>query len=249
MCASTNAETETGCDGESIRDDDRCTPAQATAARGVFAGRLRGAADAAIAPDGPDGGAPDSAIRAAMTPPGGARAQPPPASLRDLIDRPERRPMVWVHHPVSGARLFRLPAELPEHWRASGEAGAGAPAALPPLTAETVLHEIARIAFTDPLPAGRTSVPRTGTSLAVTLRDKQTALAHLGRHLGLFCGRSRTHTPHETQPDGSRPYAELSDHDLKAKSDDVIRALAGMGVEVRIAEDDARAANGDPSAA
>jgi hypothetical protein len=102
---------------------------------------------------------------------------------------------------------------------------------LPPLTAETVLHELARIAFTEPLSAGG----KAGT-LLVTLRDKQSALVHLGRYFGLFSGRTTTR----------RPYAELSDHDLKSQSDDVIHALARMGVEVRIADEDADAQGGAP---
>ena len=159
--------------------------------------------------------------------------------------------MVWVHHPVSGARLFRLPVDLPDHWLETADAGPGdradgatgpgevaasAPAELPPLTAATVLHELARIAFANPLPPGRMA----GTRLPVTLRDKQNALVHLGRHFGLFSARQPRSHPNE-----SRPYADLSDDDLKRQSDDTIRALARMGVEVRIADEGAGAEDGE----
>ncbi len=234
-CASTGAGTET--------DHDQAAQARSGPARAVFAGRLRAAADETIADGGPNAGSPTTSI----APP----AHPPPSAsvLRDLIDKPGTAPMVWVHHPVTGTRLFKLPVELPDHWLetadarpgdpAGGAAGQGEvgpvasePAELPPLTAQTVLRELARIAFTDPLPPGK----RAGTRLPVTLRDKQNALLHLGRHFGLFSGRRPT----------SRPYAELSDDDLKARSDEVIRALAGMGVEVRIADDGAGAQDGAP---
>ena len=223
-------ENPAGC--ERVGDDDPA--ARSGPARAVFAGRLHSKTDLKLADGGPNDGSPKSgtknATKSATAPP----AQPPPSAsvLRDLIDKPETTPMVWVHHPVSGARLFRLPVELPDGWPGEAAPIASEPAELPPLTAETVLHELRRIAFTDPLPPGE----RAGTRLPVTLRDKQNALLHLGRHLGLFSGK-RTR---------SRPYAELSDDELKAQSDNIIRALAGMGVEVRIAEQDAGAHDGAP---
>jgi len=236
------SEPEIPAGSEAVRDDDQAAQARAGRPRAVFAGRLRAGADDTIADGGPNAGP----SRTSIAPP----AHPPPSAsnsfgsvLRDLIDKPETTSMVWVHHPVSGARLFKLPVDLPDHWLATadGEVAASAPAELPPLTPETVLRELARIAFTDPLPPGFADVKQTATRLPVTLRDKQAALVHLGRHFGLFSGRKSNNRPH-----GSRPYAELSDADLKAKSDDVIRALAGMGVEVRIAEDDAGAPDGAP---
>jgi hypothetical protein len=78
-------------------------------------------------------------------------AHPPPSAsaLRHLIDEPAATPMVWVRHPVTKVRLFRVPVKLPARWRATadagrppddgadgpaaaGEAGACEPARLPP---------------------------------------------------------------------------------------------------------------------
>ena len=236
------SEPERPVETPSVRDDDRS--ARGGAARAVFGGRLRAGADAPRQDGGADAGAPamppaDPAAAESANAPGCEPGCEPGSESgcegapvwRDLIDRPETRPAVWVHHPVTGARLFRLPVELPDGWRATADGellpanraagAAGHGEAVPPappqprrLTAESVLHELARIAFADPLPPWK-KPPADGTQLCVKLRDKQTALLHLGRYFDLFSGRRPA----------PQPFAELSDAELKAKSDEVVRAL------------------------
>lgn len=236
------SEPEIAAGTPGVGEDDPPAPA-APAPAAVFAGRLRAKPDDTTADDTMADGGPHAGVRTRAT----RRAIPLPSAgvLRGLIDAPETEPMEWTRHPASGERLFRVPVKLPAGWRGvaaaaaadaadAADAVAAEPVVLPPLTAETVLHEFARIAFADPLPPGLPATWKAGNRLAVTLRDKQNALVHIGRHLGLFSGRRPT----------GRPYAELSDAELKARSDDIIGALATMGVEVRIADDDAGGAGG-----
>jgi len=208
--------------------------------RAVFAGLLPTFADPQVADGGPGAAVPAGAMPAA------ADAPPCAAASGDAAA------MVWVHNPVNGEGLLQVPVDcrLPERWwieRPDAAQRPGEPAAVeaaapetkepPPVTAATVLRELARIAFAEISVSG--GVKAEDKTLRVPARDKRSALVSLGRHLGLF----------SAPPPPTQPYAEMSDAELKARSAEIVRALVALDAEERAAEDGGGDHDGAPDPA
>lgn len=75
----------------------------------------------------------------------------------------------------------------------------------------------------DTTTTGRGEATKTVRRTRVKLANKLAALAHLGKHLGLFASLP-----------AANPYAEMSEADLRARAQEMIRALQDAGVDLGV---------------